>query len=585
MQTLAIEDNRSRRKENEMLNLVAGVLVVAGALKLLHYLNKKQKQHDLQPYVQLCGDGLHVEKFERFGNYVVRQLELCPDTTVARTLAKMAEDYLRGDKSSSDRSRENVCILVSGPIDQKSNEELEHLHSELLKEIDACMVAYFSFHWKHASAIIDQVVSNGVEQKRLRKAVWLATRPQRIERVLKCLKTKRRFVTLVEQLKAMNSQHRVQKQNYIMVPAHPSVRSPVLLFIGGGMGAGKSTVVQEHILKSAFWSGVAHNAVIVEADAFKETDVIYRTLNAMGQDDVASTAELVHQFSTEAALSVLVAALNEGRDVIFDGTMQWEPFVLQTVAMARDVHRRRYRMGPGYCEGEFERYWEPVPEELDVTPKVKEGQLAVDELPSPVGHKNNGTIFDAGGSVSKERKPYRIEFVGVTCDAHLAVVRGMRRAILTKRGVPVKGQLWSHKLFAKSLDKYITLMDSVKIYSTSNMYGHPELIGLKDEPDTKILVDCSEFNEVQHMAKLNPDAGSVLELYSEKCCQGSCNQMWQDLVVAGDRERRQALLRSAFQSLGNDMFLHKSDSESSLHSEGSLTSSSCSPSPSNGHIQ
>jgi hypothetical protein len=44
---------------------------------------------------------------------------------------------------------------------------------------------------------------------------------------------------------------------------------------------------------SAFWSGVAHNAVIVEADAFKETDVIYRTLNAMGQDDVASTAELV----------------------------------------------------------------------------------------------------------------------------------------------------------------------------------------------------------------------------------------------------------------------------------------------------
>ncbi len=70
MQTLAIEDSRSRRKENEMLNLVAGVLVVAGALKLLHYLNKKQKQHDLQPYVQLCGDGLHVEKFERFGNYV-----------------------------------------------------------------------------------------------------------------------------------------------------------------------------------------------------------------------------------------------------------------------------------------------------------------------------------------------------------------------------------------------------------------------------------------------------------------------------------------------------------------------------------
>jgi hypothetical protein len=55
---------------------------------------------------------------------------------------------------------------------------------------------------------------------------------------------------------------------------------------------------------------------------------------------VSDLSMQVHQFSTEAALSVLVAALNEGRDVIFDGTMQWEPFVLQTVAMARDVHRR-----------------------------------------------------------------------------------------------------------------------------------------------------------------------------------------------------------------------------------------------------
>jgi hypothetical protein len=45
-----------------------------------------------------------------------------------------------------------------------------------------------------------------------------------------------------------------------------------------------------------------------------------------------------------------------------------------------------------------------------------------------------------------------------------------RRAILTKRAVPIKGQLRSHKLFAKSLDKYIDLVDHVRIYSTTEMY-------------------------------------------------------------------------------------------------------------------
>jgi hypothetical protein len=89
---------------------------------------------------------------------------------------------------------------------------------------------------------------------------------------------------------------------------------------------------------SSFWSGVASEAVVVAADAFKETDVIYQTLQSM--DDVVGTAELVQQFSTDAASSLLVAALNEGRDIIFDGTMSWEPYVLQTIAMVRDVHRR-----------------------------------------------------------------------------------------------------------------------------------------------------------------------------------------------------------------------------------------------------
>jgi len=43
-----------------------------------------------------------------------------------------------------------------------------------------------------------------------------------------------------------------------------------------------------------FWSGAKAKAVVVEADAFKESDVIYRAISSMGHhDDMLQTAELV----------------------------------------------------------------------------------------------------------------------------------------------------------------------------------------------------------------------------------------------------------------------------------------------------
>lgn len=109
----------------------------------------------------------------------------------------------------------------------------------------------------------------------------------------------------------------------------------------------------------------------------------------------------MHQSSTDAASSLLVTALNEGRDVIMDGTLSWVPFVEQTIAMARNVHMRRYRMGVGYKVAEdgtvTENYWE---------------QLSQEEEDAKEGHNR--------------MKPYRIELVGVVCDPYMAVVRGIR---------------------------------------------------------------------------------------------------------------------------------------------------------------
>jgi len=106
-----------------------------------------------------------------------------------------------------------------------------------------------------------------------------------------------------------------------------------------------------------------------------------------------------------------VTALNEGRDVIMDGTFSWEPFVEQTIDMARNVHNYRYRMGVGYKVAEdgtiTENYWEQV-------------SNAEEE------HQSE----EISNKESRTRKPYRIELVGVVCDGYLAVVRAIRYTCL-----------------------------------------------------------------------------------------------------------------------------------------------------------
>ena len=65
----------------------------------------------------------------------------------------------------------------------------------------------------------------------------------------KDLKVTRAFSTLVEEMKAIGGSSRGESAcTDVMVPAALSERSPVLLLMGGGMGAGKSTVLKD-ILK------------------------------------------------------------------------------------------------------------------------------------------------------------------------------------------------------------------------------------------------------------------------------------------------------------------------------------------------
>lgn len=77
-------------------------------------------------------------------------------------------------------------------------------------------------------------------------------RKQRFEKITKDLKVTRVFSTLVEEMKAIGTVSSDGSGESgctdVMVPMAHSQRSPVLLLMGGGMGAGKSTVLKD-ILK------------------------------------------------------------------------------------------------------------------------------------------------------------------------------------------------------------------------------------------------------------------------------------------------------------------------------------------------
>lgn len=60
----------------------------------------------------------------------------------------------------------------------------------------------------------------------------------------KNLKVTRVFSTLVREMKAIRGDGE-SNCTEVMAPVALSERSPVLLFMGGGMGAGKSTVLKD----------------------------------------------------------------------------------------------------------------------------------------------------------------------------------------------------------------------------------------------------------------------------------------------------------------------------------------------------
>ncbi|KAI0567137.1 Zeta toxin [Gracilaria domingensis] len=205
--------------------------------------------------------------------------------------------------------------------------------------------------------------------------------------------------------------------------------SPLCVLLGGGMGAGKTTVVGM-ISETTFWKQHGANVVVVEADAFKLSDPLFQVLQSV----TPLAARIVHKDSMDAAEQLFLQAVNTRRDLVFDGTMSWCEYAKQTIDMLRDTDYE-YERGPGYVE------------------------------------KENGDVSEIYWVRSKKRPepvaPYRVELVGVTTDPEIAVMRGMIRKMTTGRGVPVPSQLNSHALFSKHFETYIDWVDSAYLFDTT----------------------------------------------------------------------------------------------------------------------
>ncbi|XP_018486281.1 calmodulin calcium-dependent NAD kinase-like isoform X2 [Raphanus sativus] len=470
--------------------------------------NKDQK---IAPLIERKDSGRR-SNLEKFSHYVARQLGF-EDPNECPQLCKLAYAYLMKTKGYD----ENVYEYLVNEADADS------LYVHILEEFERCILTYFAFNWNQSSNLISQVLSDESDQKvlKLKDFVMAATRKQRFERVTKDLKVTRVFSTLVEEMKAIKVSSSGEAHcTEVMSPVAHNKRSPVLLLMGGGMGAGKSTVLKD-ILQEPFWSEAGEDAVVIEADAFKETDVIYRALSSRGHhDDMLQTAELVHQSSTDAASSLLVTALNDGRDVIMDGTLSWEPFVEQMITMAKDVHKQRYRMGVGY--------------------KVAADGTTTEEYWRKEETEQNGK--------QQNLKPYRIELVGVVCDAYLAVARGIRRALMVKRAVRVKSQLKSHKSFANAFPKYCELVDNARLYCTNAVGGPPKLIAWK-AGNSNLLVDPEDIECLKRVSSLNPDAESIYDLYSDSSLLSKPGSVWNDVVLVPSRPKVQKELTDTIKKI------------------------------------
>lgn len=305
----------------------------------------------------------------------------------------------------------------------------------------------------------------------------------------------------------VSSRQNVAASDVTSLPSDGSDSSdfpPMCILLGGGMGAGKTTVTQL-VGTTPFWKAHGGDVVNVEADAFKLSDPLFQVLQGV----TPLAASIVHRDSTVSAEELFVKAVNSRRDVLFDGTMSWHEYARQTIDMLRDTEYL-YKRGKGYIETDghiVEEYW--------ARDKKRD---------EPV-------------------EPYCVELVGVTAEADISVMRGIVRRITTGRDVSVPQQLNSHALFSRHFENYIKIVDAAYLFDTTlpsvaeedKMDYVGQLVALKPgllfdtpkdvdvannaTPDGFVVRFDEAYRRFLLKKRLNPKASRASELYETQTAE------------------------------------------------------------------
>ena len=255
---------------------------------------------------------------------------------------------------------------------------------------------------------------------------------------------------------------------------------PIIIILGGGIASGKSSLLVA-LQDSEFWKKRGADVVCVEADKFKLADPLFEAISKAGSPSEASKE--VHRDSTNNAEKLLLSALNRGRDIVFDGTSKWAPFVTQTIQMVRQVHEYETTRGPGYFpHNGTEQYW--IQESRRVKPK---------------------------------NIPYQIWFLASYVSPNVAVGRSVRRAILDGRSQALRELLRSHKLFASAFPAYVGLVDRVLLYDNTRsrpLHVVPPLICQKELGSDHLAIEKPDvYAKFLKMRDINLGATSMYNLY------------------------------------------------------------------------
>eukprot|EP00760_Papus_ankaliazontas_P012794 PhM_4_TR15558/c0_g1_i1/m.82696 len=205
----------------------------------------------------------------------------------------------------------------------------------------------------------------------------------------------------------------------------PTPEDPLrAIFLGGGVASGKTTATVA-MRNSDFWSRNGSGTIVIEADSFKMIDPLY------------GVADDVHQRSVDDASDLFVRSVRHGRDLAFDGTMQWLPYVEACVDVVRRYPQEMFELVPDQRLRDDDFYFRPA-----------------QQCVSPP---------DADSGDAK----YHLELVAVTVDPAVAVQRAILRQIDTTRGVPIRSLLQSHKRFSENFPRYVEMFDSVTLYNNN----------------------------------------------------------------------------------------------------------------------